>query len=76
MINFIQKLKRLARYRRAINITPIDKLYDYVGQLSAIYSYTNGVDYRESQKDILNLRIAELSFKINEQLKYIGRRNS
>lgn len=70
MKRFLKKWFRLYKYKN-FKITPIHILEDCVSQLSALYSYANGKDYRESQRDILNLILAEIKHKMNEQFKYL-----
>ena len=71
MKKFFVKLARLYRYRQAQELTPIHQLYDYVNQLATLYAYINSGDYRESQRDIINLRIAEIKNEMSNKLKEI-----
>lgn len=69
---FFKKYIRLFKYKQIKSAdNPIRILEDCVSQLSALYAYQNGKDYRESQRDILNLRLAEIKHEINKQLKYL-----
>ncbi len=69
MIHFIKKLICLCKRKQKARQTPIHIIEDYVSQLSALYAYTKSKDYRDSQRDIINLRIAEIKYEINKQLK-------
>ena len=71
MKRFLKKWFRLYKYKSVSKETPIHILEDCVSQLAALYYYTNGKDYKESQRDILNLRLAEIKHKMNEQFKYL-----
>lgn len=70
MKKFLKKWFRLYKYKSYKSI-PIHVLEDCVSQLSALYSYANGKDYRDSQRDILNLRIEEIKQTMNDQFKYL-----
>lgn len=71
MKRFLKKWFHLYKYKSVSKETPIHILEDCVSQLAALYSYANGKDYRESQRDILNLRLAELKHTVLEQFRYL-----
>ena len=71
MKKFFTKFARLYRYKQAQELTPIHQLYDYVNQLATLYAYVKSDDYRESQRDIINLRIAEIKNEMKNKLNEI-----
>ena len=72
MNNFFRNCIRVFRYNQIeLENNPIRIIEDCVLQLAALYAYQNSSDYRASQRDILNLRFAELKHEINKQLNYL-----
>ena len=73
-MKYLKKYIRLYRIKRIqINTHPIEILRDRVEQIAALYAYQNSKDYKEeSQRDILNLRMAELKNEINQQLNFFN----
>lgn len=72
MNNFFKKYIRAFKYNQIkLENNPIKILEDCISQLAALYAYQNSNDYRESQRDILNLRLSEIKYEINKQLNYL-----
>ena len=51
------------------DLDPIIDLQESLDQLFALVLYKNSKKFKEDQKDIFNLRVAEIRFKMEQQLK-------
>lgn len=68
MKNFFTKIIRFIKYKQSCNIQ-LDILYDYIAQLETLYKYTKSKKYKTSQRDLLNLKMAEVRYNIYNHLK-------